>query len=538
MYKVLLVDDEILVREAISENINWAGLGFELVKVCENGKEAMEYVKQHEVDLVLTDICMPYADGMELSKYVYEQFPQTKIVIFSGYGEFEYAKQAIKYKVAEYILKPVTARELSEVLSNVHEKLEKERKEQQQIDKLSVVYKKYTKNEAIIVSKAMSHLVKGTKDLEESLFELKELGVNIRQEGNYAVAVIDIDIYSDLYEITEGAKKESALMAFAVENISNEIVVGYEYGFAYRDDDNRVCILYYSGKPREFRSRVFKISEEVRNLVFETMKLNTSVGIGKTVRSPEELHISYSTALKMLDCRYTKGGSILLDCEDINDCQEELAADFEKYTARLSEAIKSRDESAVKEKLNKIEEQFKECYMNKHKAVAYLHQILRVICETVNAIGIDLTLSDGLITAVSRAGSLVKAMQIVEEYAGQAMRQIGELKQSSGEYQAFKAMDYLRENYAKTGLSLNDICSYLNISTSHFSSIFKEAVGGTFTEVLTGIRMEKAKQLLRETSLKNYEIAERVGFSDPHYFSITFKKITGMTPKEYVRENS
>ena len=111
MYKVLLVDDEILVREAISAKIEWGHLGFELVGDCENGKAAIEFLKENPVDVVLTDICMPYLDGMGLSKYIYENMPQTRIIIFSGYSDFEYAKQAIQYKVAEYLLKPVTGKD-------------------------------------------------------------------------------------------------------------------------------------------------------------------------------------------------------------------------------------------------------------------------------------------------------------------------------------------------------------------------------------------------------------------------------------------
>ena len=109
VYKVLLVDDEILVREAISAKIEWNQLGFELAGDCENGKDAIEFLEETRVDVVLTDIEMPYIDGMGLCKYVYENCPQTMVIIFSGYSDFEYAKQDIQYKVAEYILKPVTA---------------------------------------------------------------------------------------------------------------------------------------------------------------------------------------------------------------------------------------------------------------------------------------------------------------------------------------------------------------------------------------------------------------------------------------------
>ena len=130
MYRVLLVDDEILVRTAMRENIEWRRLGYELAGDCANGKEAMEFVKGQPVDVVLTDICMPYVDGIELSRFLYENYPEIVIVIFSGFGEFDYAKKAIQYRVSEYLLKPVTAMELSELLTRIRRKLEQEKRQE------------------------------------------------------------------------------------------------------------------------------------------------------------------------------------------------------------------------------------------------------------------------------------------------------------------------------------------------------------------------------------------------------------------------
>jgi two-component system response regulator YesN len=119
MYTVLLVDDEPLVRSAIKEKIQWNQLGFELAGTCEDGKQAVDFIEHRPVDLVLTDINMPFMDGLELSRYLHMEYPDTAIVIFSGFSEFEYARNAIQYGVMEYILKPVTARELTEVLEKV-----------------------------------------------------------------------------------------------------------------------------------------------------------------------------------------------------------------------------------------------------------------------------------------------------------------------------------------------------------------------------------------------------------------------------------
>lgn len=129
MYKILLVDDEILVRDAIRENIDWKGMDCELVGDCENGQQAAEFVQNHEVDIVLTDICMPYMDGMELSHFLHDNYPDIIIVIFSGFGEFEYAKRAIQYNVSEYMLKPITAMELTKVIERMKEKADARQKE-------------------------------------------------------------------------------------------------------------------------------------------------------------------------------------------------------------------------------------------------------------------------------------------------------------------------------------------------------------------------------------------------------------------------
>ncbi len=534
MYKVLLVDDEILVREAISAKIEWKELGFELAGDCENGKEAIEFLKETPVDVVLTDICMPYVDGMEVSKYIYENFPQTAIIIFSGYSDFEYAKQAIQYKAAEYILKPVTAKELTEVLVRIREKLDNERSKKEKIDVLQKAYRTYTKNEALIISKALSRLIQGTQAIETSLAELKEFGIEVGGKS-YRVVTMDIDVYSELYQTDEKLKKESALMSFVVENISNEIVNNHHSGIAYRDSDSRVCMLLWSNSPREFRKEALEICREIQNAVYEAMKLTVSMGVGVYVDKLENLSKSYETAEEILKYRYTKGCGNVYDCESLiaSGNAMELEQDFKE----IGESVKERQKEELFEILEHVETWICHGYVIKEQAVSWLQQIMRIIHETVRRVNENFSLQESDLLEVTEAKSFKTAMEKVKSYANRGIKAMTESGQTSGERQAALAVDYLKENYSNPSLGLNDICDYLNISTSRFSSIFKEATGKTFIEVLNGIRMERAKQLLRETSMKNYEIAEKVGFSDPHYFSIAFKKMTGKTPKEYSRKN-
>ena len=533
MYKVLLVDDEILIREAISENIAWEKHGFELVHVCDNGKTAIEYLEKNEVNLVITDICMPYVDGMGLSKYLYENHPETMIIIFSGYSDFEYAKQAIQYKVAEYILKPVTAKELSDVLDKIKEKLDIEQTKEKKINKLTEIYHNYTKNEALIISRVLSSLVRGTQHVEKSIKELEEFDICIH-EGTYRVAAIDIDIFSEIYNADDELKKESALMSFVVENISSEIMERYKAGMAYRDSDNRVCLLFCADNIDDISLGCRAICEEIRQNIHDAMKLSISVGIGEAVHSLEELYKSYNSANAVLKYRYTKG------CGQIFDSNEEMGigdqSELENYFHAIVSAIRSDDKEMLEKQLDNVEQWMSLGYMSRNMAVAYLHQVMRMIKETVLETCDQFELTDNDISEVTSAGNLKEAMKVIKSYAVKGIESVVNVAQSTGEKQAVLALDYLERNYSDPNLNLNQICDFLNISTSRFSSIFKEATGKTFVEALTNIRMERAKTLLRQTSLKNYEIAEKVGFSDPHYFSISFKKMTGKTPKEYAKE--
>ena len=530
MYKVLLVDDEILVREAISENIDWNKHGFELAHVCDNGKTAIEYLKENEVNLVITDICMPYVDGMGLSKYIYENHPETMIIIFSGYSDFDYAKQAIQYKVAEYILKPVTARELSEILDKIKEKLDIEQKKEKKMNKLTEIYHNYTKNEAVIISRVLSSLVKGTQEVEKSINELKEFDICIN-EGKYRVAVIDIDIFSEMYNANDDLKKESALMSFVVENISNEIMERNKAGIVYRDSDNRVCLLFCESAGEDINCK--EICNEIKQNIYDAMKLSISIGIGTIVESLEDLHKSFDVATKVLRFRYTKGvGQIFDACDELGICNQD---ELESYFHAVVAALRRSDKVMLELAFDNIDKWMNNGYMSRNMAVAYLHQVMRMVKETVLETNDAFQLTDNDISKVTTAGNLETAMEYIKEYANKGLDAIDNAGQTTSERQAVIAMDYLEKNYSNPNLNLNQICEFLNISTSRFSSMFKEATGKTFVEVLTNIRMERAKVLLRQTSLKNYEIAEKVGFSDPHYFSISFKKMTGQTPKEYAK---
>ena len=275
MYRILLVDDEILVRDAIRENIDWKSMDCELVGDCENGQQAADFVKTHPVDIVLTDILMPYMDGMELSHFLHDNYPDIVIVIFSGFGEFEYAKKAIQYNVSEYMLKPVTAMELREVIEKMKEKVDQQRKEKQKMESLTKTSQDYNKNALVIRSKAIEALVSCTRDVQESLDELEGMGI-VLNASSYKVAVFDMDLYSDIHQIDMEKRQESALMAFVLFNVADEIVTGEKAGIAYQEGNNRVCILFMGNRNREFAAQIRDICQEIQEKVKEVCGIRES----------------------------------------------------------------------------------------------------------------------------------------------------------------------------------------------------------------------------------------------------------------------
>lgn len=536
MYKILLVDDEILVRDAIRENIDWKGMDCELVGDCENGQQAAEFVQNHEVDIVLTDICMPYMDGMELSHFLHDNYPDIIIVIFSGFGEFEYAKRAIQYNVSEYMLKPITAMELTKVIERMKEKADARQKEKNKIQILMRDSQGYKKNANMIRSKTIEALVNCTRDVKESLEELDKMGIHM-EASSYRVAVFDMDLYSDLYQIDTEKRQESALMAFVLYNVSDEIVNEKKAGVAYQEGSNRVCVVFTGNKTKEGSALIRETCQEIKDKVKEVIGIEVSMGIGSWVRSPGELIFSHRMAEKAIQRRYLLGGNLLIDMEEDETDQ---AISIQDYLEQLKNAIKTGKKEEMDRILDKIEAEIRGALVDKSYACVYLQQVIRVIGNSVQSMvsdGADIIMErEKLLKAVTEQKCFQAATDLVRAYAQKMFEELTNYNSSAGQRQASLAMDYIRNNYMDTELSLNSICSYLNISTSYFSTIFKDITGETFVEALTRTRMEKAKELLENTTLKNYEIAEKVGFSDPHYFGISFKKMTGKTPTEYARE--
>ena len=531
MYQLLFVDDEPLIREGVSQNVPWQELGYELAGTCENGREACEFLCSHPVDVVLTDICMPFVDGMELSAFIQKEFPHIKVLILSGYDDFEYAKSAIRYGVEEYLLKPVTSYEIGDILTSLRAKLDREKEEER---RRGEIYTAYRKGHMLLCSDALLHTITGTKTQEECVRELAEVGIVL--DGTcFLVGVAGLSIYMGGYELNERRKKESALMAFIVYNLSQEIMHNSGCGEVCQGRDNRVFLLFWADSPDGGGVKAADVCREIIRRVNETMSLNLNIGLGTWQRGIRNIYRSYEQAENVLLKQYCAGENCVIDAADYQG-----GGDFYPQLERIQDNcvrhVRENDTNKLKNDCMELEETLRKCGFTRREAVDILQKTAQKAEKLLNTLGVRGFKGMGEASdAIRSMPFLSEAIEELRAYLSSAAECLERETGSSRAY-AYQAMEYMEANYSDSTMSLQGVCSHLGVSTSRFSSIFKETFGSTFLDVLIGIRMKKARELLEMTQLRTYEIAERVGFSDPHYFSIAFKKFTGKTPKEYARE--
>ena len=532
-YKVLLVDDEILIREAIRENIHWDEMGFELIADCENGREAMEVIRRTPPDLVLTDICMPYVDGIELARYIHENCPDTLTVIISGYDEFEYAKQAVRYQVMEYILKPVTPAELTEVLQKAKESLDETHAKSATLKKLKGAYQS---NRPILRGRFLNSLLRGDEHPEN--LEERMKGLDISLSGSvFNTAIVEGDDLSPFLNRYQGVRDELAL--FSIYNITQELIEQKGQGVVFQNMDEKTVVIFCSDTAENLKKNTEDSLTLVRGTIQELLLIETTAGVGEAVTQLSKLYQSYEKARAALDLKWLLGGNQVLRC-GLLDVRKSVPIDVAHWAARVFQCVKSGDAGEIEQAVRDFAQVIREGRINRNRAIIYMQNLLLTV---VNSADLEEEQENQILTEERELMNRLYTYERLRDMATDVIsiccslsRLLNEQRDSYGKKQAMRALEYIDQNYMNTDVSLNSVCSHLAMSTSYFSTLFKAHTGETFIEALTRKRMEKAKSLLENTSKRAYEVAEEVGFSDPHYFSIAFKKATGKTPTEYAKE--
>lgn len=511
MYHVFIADDELIIRQGLKCIIEWEELGFEIAGEASNGEEALKFLLKNHPDVAMLDIRMPKLDGLEVAKKAREGGYHGDIIILSGFSEFRYAQEAIRYGVKYYLTKPIDEDELTQAITEIGTSLSKESKAMETMAQ----YMNRTRN------MILSDILTGEADI--SSLNIKEL-----------------QLESDIYQVVTYEKynhdDEEMLYSFSdLLNMTQDDIISYEN---VTINDNHVLIL----KGHAIRSKFHDFLEHYdRDLKPQSNSPLDSLFItyGRAVESIEELPVSYKEAVSLLKRRFfCEHKQHTIGYEDLPT--EEPATIFEindivlqEYREKLINFLQTSKRNHVAETLNELEKNLYRCQEDIPHIKLFLTDLYLSIKEKIahlyhNA-DIPFPRNADIIQQIDEKYYLYQIVLFFTEQFEMIMQSIGTPSSSSV---LDDIIHYIEHNYMDN-IKLETIAPLFGYNSSYLGKIFTKKVGVGFNVFVDQIRIRHSKELLLETDLKVYEIAEKVGYRNVDYFHTKFKKYVQLSPAEY-----
>ena len=533
--KVFLVEDEMVIRRGIKNSIDWEKEGYIFCGEASDGELAYPMIIKEKPDILITDIRMPFMDGLELCKLVKKELPNIKILILSGYDEFDYAKEAIRLGVTEYLLKPISSGKLLEALNGVSESIRREKEDKDLVRKYMEEMRENTEHEK---QKFFEQMIAGNLSMADALETGKKYEMNL-SAGMYNLLLFR-------FTLGEENRKSGELLGeaeYAIEKLTERL----EYVFEFQRGVEGWAFLLMADNEEQMSERVKELSKDLEEIMKNYSTIAYFGGIGQPVARLRELEESFREAERALAARFTMELNRIISVEDIrmaqnvdtlDDIEITSFGEIEKTRTMLEKFLNNGAEDEIDEfvdvYINELPEENLKSVLMRQYIIMDAYIVMMSFCEKIEG-------SEGEMQAQSEElKNSMKTIQTLEEiknYIRMLLKKIIGVRDtiSGRRYSDIIeiAKDQIRKTYMSDEISLNTIAAEVGMSPSYFSSIFSKEMGKTFVEYLTEIRMDRAKELLMCSSMKTSEIGYEVGYKDPHYFSYIFKKTQNCTPKEF-----
>lgn len=531
MLKIFLVEDEFVVREGIKKNIDWSGNGYDFCGEASDGERAFPLIQKLKPDIVITDIMMPFMDGLALSKLIKSQMPWIEIIILSGYSEFEYAKEAIKLGVAEYISKPVSGEDLLREVAVVAKKIEEKNKEREINEKYR---KEMEENTQANYKLLFQNLVTGSRSIPNLLEDAAKLNVDVMAAW-YNIVLFKL-ILNGKKQI-EYSEEHEEICNRIRECLSREGVLLFDRNL------EGVAMLFKADSKEEIEKLQNYCFEKITSILSEYENNSFFGGIGIPVNRMSEISQSFEQASHAFAHRYLMKSGCFLDSAKLSrDTVEENEESIQAFNVDTKQIDRSKivnflKQGNIEETKYFVDEFFKGIGKNAVSSILFRQYIVMDIYFCVVDFLEGMQIERDLVAQPDMATLANHSIEKTIEYLTQGIQEALRLRdgQANNRYRGVveDVKRYIEENYADEDLSLNELARHVNFSPNHLSVIFSQETGQTFIKYLTDFRINKAKELLRCTRYKSSEISVKVGYKDPHYFSFLFKKTQGMTPTQY-----
>lgn len=529
MLKIFLVEDEFVIREGIKNNIDWKANGYEFCGEASDGELAFPIIQKTKPDIVITDIRMPFMDGLELSRLIKKELPLTEIIILSGYEEFEYAKEAIKIGVSQYLCKPISGEELLKEINLLADKITEKRKEQE-------IKEKYIREveENFMEEKRnfFQYLVTGTKTISELLEIAKKIHIDLSSIW-YNIILLKMQSMTHAHDEYSGSMVK-------VEQKLKELDEGDHFAAFDRNLEGK-ALLVKADTEEELTRIQNDYIRKMKDLLGDYSHVRYFAGIGMPVNRLSELPASFESASHAFAHRYLTRESGIWNYQDIEQKKHQID-DFNIGSVNAKELDRNKLRDFLKfgdknEVIYFVEEYINDLGNNAMKSNMFRQYLVMDTYFCVVDFVVDLQFSKDEIEVFSADSEILQNNENSMKYMERIISKVLELREKSASNRygdiVDEVMKYIEEHYAQEDLSLNILASHVNFSPNHLSMVLSQQTGQTFIKYLTDFRMNKAKELLRCTGKRSSEIGLEVGYKDPHYFSFLFKKTQGVTPTQY-----
>ncbi len=523
MIKVLIVDDEVHICHLLEKLIDWQELDMEVIGIANDGITAYEQILQKGPDIVITDIRMSGYDGIELIRKTREAEIPAHFVIVSGYRQFEYAKNALRYGAADYILKPISKEELTGILQNLKKQIDSERDSVHREEKL---LRNIESGKTIMRRQFLLSLFSGRQLSDGEAFE--QFGVELN--GRHARFLL-VKINTPGKEADNSGlmnllgKKIASSLEKELENLGAE-------AFTAIDQDILVCSMLYVPDREERISEWTKgIWSHLKTLLAEYGESRITIGLGSAAACQEELSAAMQTAKDALNMRFFSGPDRLILGGHAKANTVRLS-DFltSDYRERLEKSIEAFDTSAFSDLSAGL---FEKVRRSGSDNAGLLFELKNEIYRMMKGIyGLQESELEQRLQRVSSAYDYQEFLSTFLSLMCGAIKHCHEERKLQEEQPIRLAKGYIEEHYTQP-ITLEEVASVANLSPAYFSAVFKKYTDKNFSEYLIDRRIKEAKRLLRETTCNIKEISDQVGYRDQKYFSKLFIKVTGLKPNEF-----
>lgn len=527
--RVMFVDDEVKMRKLLAICIDWKSLDYEVVADASGSNHALELIPIEKPDVIITDIEMPFINGLDFAQMVLEEYPHIKIVILTAHNVFDYAKQGLEIGVSSFLLKPVKREELTNKMLELHDTL---REEQHELYEHKLLKKKLEENRQYIIQNYLSNMMMISIS-EDTLWEnLQYYQIPLhRSSGYYNILLI--------MPVTSLDVEENNLQHLQCKELLYSIVKRMPGVILFQDLHQNLIILSENRK-----INLYTYGSHFSSLVQDKLELKAYTGIGTPVSSLENIHFSYQQAYQNAQlAKYSHNKSFLANSQPNKKSGHSRLQDLiESITEELPLYLQVPLEE---ETLSLVEKSYDTLEAMEGSALSDMMvlslSIINIILTTLSDKGIsyhEIYNTDHLpYTHILELKDSKSLLKYITQLVSFTLHQLELYTHAKGNKLIHTIIQYINENIEQSTLTLKKIAEMNYINPSYLSRTFKEVTNMNFMDYLTSMRIEKAKKMLQNSNLRVYEIAEAVGITDPNYFSKFFKKHTNYTPAQY-KENA